>query len=82
MRDSIKEVTVFIRGRYYKLRATLMNNEYYAWSAFRQSKYGGWEKIPTWTRAQERAFPKLVAEAAHEYVCMLNKQINPDFVSV
>lgn len=73
-----QEKIVTIRGRNYKLNAVYhQHSNTYAWEAYRATDWGGWAKIPSWTRAEINNFPKLVASAAHEYVCGLNKRLNP-----
>lgn len=54
-----------IRGREYKieiLRHWLNNG--LCWKVFRRGEFGLWDRIPCFSRAEERAFPKSVALAA------------------
>ena len=69
------ETIAEIRGRNYKLEGVYHeHSNTFAWNAYRPY-WGGWEKIPCWTRGEERNFPKLVAQAAHEFVTSLNEQL-------
>lgn len=69
------ETTAEIRGRSYKLEAVYReDSDTFTWNAYRPY-WGGWEKIPCWTRAEERKFPKLVAQAAHDFVTSLTEQV-------
>ncbi len=69
--DTIAE----IRGKDYMLEAVYHEdrNAFY-WNAYRRA-WCGWTKIPCWTRAENRTFPKLVASAAHDFVTSLNEQV-------
>jgi hypothetical protein len=69
------ETIAEIRGNDYQLEAVYHDhNDAFAWNAYRKS-WSGWTKIPCWTDAEERAFPKLVAQAAHDFVTSLNAQL-------
>lgn len=67
------DTIIEVMGREYKISAVEHNGKYF-WTAFRQDG-SYWRRIPTWTRAEERAFPKLLGLAANDFVTSLNDQV-------
>ncbi len=57
------ETTVTLHKREYKIVITDGT-----WRTYKQDKWGGWQKMSLWTRAEERNFPKALGILAHELV--------------
>ena len=72
---SIHEKIIRVQGREYKIEIDrFFMDATLCWVAYRRAG-DGWEKIPSFTRAEERRFPKMVGYAAGEILNNYKRKI-------
>ena len=69
MKTVIGSREYFIKLNKHEYRITTFENTWKkggrVWDAYRKTSWGAWKRVPMFTGAEERAFPKTVAAFAH-----------------